>query len=248
MAFLFFMFACIPLSCKKTEPEQPAPRPDQNQFIVTSRGDTLENGFWNYNVDSTGVSKQGHYKNGYKTGRWTYETIFDSVDIEWSVVDLKNVKFNVPGHVKPTGKERLPVLYHADIEDNDTNTYFTLARHERNKIKTCLYYVYNLDQALKSDTTHVILSKEFKKFHFTEHEIFRAKIVTEMGKRYETITYVFGIGNVLYDLTYKHALHNSGVIDLEVVNDILYSMECNNVDVFSHHHKNYFKEENITFR
>lgn len=221
----------------------------QNQLVMTADGDTLENGFWTYDKGTSGVSQSGNYEDGYKIGKWIYKMNGDSLSTTWQVISDKGVKFNFPDYFKPIIDVKPPVLFQADVEDQDDNTYLALLRYNLKELNSSAYdYLYQYNESWKNNSKEKLISKEFKKLYFKDIEIFRVKVQTERENRYEAISYIFAVNNNLYDLTYKNALSNSSVINLEVFNDILYSMECENVDLFNYNRAKYFKEENIEFK
>lgn len=220
-----------------------------NQFIVTANGDTLESGFWVYDNEVTGVYKSGAYKDGYKTGNWIYKTSDDSVTITWSVVSKNSVRLNIPSYLKTLNEVEPPVLYQADIEDGDDNTYLALLSYNLTKLNSSVYgYLYQYNESWKKNTEEVLEWKEFKKFYFNGIEIYRAKLITKRQVSYEAISYVFVVKEILYDLTYKNTLDKSSPINLEIFNDILYSIKCENIDLFNFNNNQYLKEENIEFK
>jgi hypothetical protein len=221
----------------------------QNQLVVTAEGDTLENGFWTYDRSISGVSQSGNYEHGYKIGKWIYKMNGDSVSTTWRVISDKGVKFNIPDYFRPINAVEPPVLFQADIEDNDNNTYLVLLRYNLTELNSSVYgYLFQYNESWKKNSQEILTSKEFKKFYFKGIEIFRAKVETERKIRYQAISYVFVVKDFLYDLTYKNDMGKSSEIDLEIFNDILYSMECENVDLFDYNSKKYFKEENVEFK
>ncbi|WP_073134253.1 hypothetical protein [Chryseolinea serpens] len=221
---------------------------NQNQLSVAN-GDTLETGFWTYYGGVDGVSKSGSYTDGYKMGKWVYKMQADSISTTWRVVNEQGVKFNIPEHLKQINKVEPPVLFQADVDDNDENTYLILLRYNLKELKSSVYdYIYQYNESWKSNTEETLRSKEFKKFCFEGIEVFRAKVATERKSKYEATSYIFVVKDYLYDLTYKNAIGKSTAIDLEIFNDVLYSMECENVDLFDYNRKKYLKEENVEFK
>lgn len=221
---------------------------NENQLKITSKGDTLETGFWRYDGGSNGVSKSGLYLEGFKIDKWTYRTDFDSADIVWSIFNDKGVKFNVADHLKVIKNLEQPILFQADVEDRDSNTYLVLLKYNLRELNSSAYdYLYQYDQSWKK-SSDILISKEYKKFIFKNIVVFRAKVATEIKiTNYEAISYIFVVNDFLYDLTYKHTM-DKGVINLEIFNDVFYSMECDSVDLFDYNSKKYLKEESIEFK
>ena len=221
----------------------------QNQLIITSEGDSVENGFWSYNKDINSLSQKGTYEDGYKIDKWTYIVNGDSVNTRWSIINYKGVTFNFPDYFKRIHNTKPPVLFQADIEDNDDNTYLVLLRYDLTEIKSSVYdYLYQYNDSWKNNNEETLKSKEFKKFYFKNIEIFQAKVQTKREINYEAVSYCFVVNNFLYDLTYKNAVSKNSAIGLEIFNDILYSMKCENVDLFDYNSRKYLKEENIEFK
>jgi hypothetical protein len=247
-ADILFFGILIFSSCDGIKNKEEKPQAMQNQLVVTTEGDTLENGFWTYDKGISGVSQSGNYEDGYKIGKWIYKMNADSVTTTWRVISDKGVKFNIPDYFKPINDVEAPVIFQADVEDNDDNTYFVLLRYNLTELNSSVYgYLYQYNESWKKNSEETLKSKEFKKFYFKGIEIFRAKVETEREIKYEATSYIFVVRNFLYDLTYKNAIGKSSAIDLEIFNDILYSMECENVDIFTYNSKKYLKEENVEF-
>lgn len=246
--FLFFG-VLIFSSCDGLKNKEEKKQAMQNQLVVTAEGDTLENGFWTYDKGIDGVSQRGSYEDGYKIGKWIYKMNADSASTTWRVISDKGVKFNIPDYFKPINDVEAPVLFQADVEDNDDNTYLVLLRYNLTELKSSVYgYLYQYNESWEKNSEEKLNSKEFKKFYFKGIEIFRAKVETEREIKYEATSYIFVVKDFLYDLTYKNAKGKSSAIDLEIFNDILYSMECENVDLFDYNSKKYLKEENVEFK
>ncbi|MBC7915731.1 MAG: hypothetical protein H7Y07_16605 [Pyrinomonadaceae bacterium] len=249
ITYILFFGALIFSSCDGLKNNKEKAQAMQNQLIVTAAGDTLENGFWTYDSGINNVSQSGNYEDGYKIGKWIYKMNGDSVNTTWRVISDKGVKFNIPDYFKPINNVESPVLFQADIEDNDDNTYLVLLRYNLTELNSSVYdYLYQYNDSWKNNTKAVLKSKEFKKFYFKGIEIFQAKVQTEREIKYEAISYVFVVKDFLYDLTYKNAIGKSNAINLEIFNDILYSMQCENVDLFSYNSRKYLKEENVEFK
>jgi hypothetical protein len=221
----------------------------RNQLIITSEGDSLENGFWTYDKGISGVSQSGSYEDGYKIGKWIYKTSTDSISVSWSIINDKNVKFNMPDLFKPLRGTEAPILFQADVEDNDNYTYFVILRYNLLEVNSSIYgYLYQYNESLKSNSQEILVAKEFKKFYFKGIEVFRAKVETRREINYEAISYIFVVKDVLYDLTYKNTTDKISAIDLEIFNDILYSIDCDNTDLFDYNNRKYWKEENVEFK
>lgn len=221
----------------------------QNQLTVTANGDTLETGYWTYNSGVNGVSKSGMYSDGFKIDKWKYKLNQDSLIISWQIVNDKGLRFNVPDCLSPINDVELPVVFQADIQDNDSNTYLVLLKYDLKKLKSSAYdYLYQYNESLDNNSREHLKSKEFKKYYFEHIELFRVRVVTESLSRYQAISYIFVVKDVLYDLTYKNVAGESNAFDTEILNDILYSIECENADLFDYNSKKYLKEENIEFR
>jgi len=238
--------ALILFSCDGLKDKKQNAQIIQNQLVVTSEGDTLENGFWTYEMGVGGVAARGNYTDGFKISEWTYKTNFDSVRITWDVFNQNGVKFNFPNYLKRIDSIEPPALFQADVEDNDDNTYVVLLRYNLKELNSSIYdYLYQGKHSWENNPNELLKSEEYKKFTFREFEIFRAKVETERKIKYEAISYIFVVNNFLYDLTYKRRLDKSSEIDLEVFNDILYSMECDNVDLFNHYNRKYSTEADV---
>lgn len=243
---ILFWGILILFSCDGLKNREEKRQAIQNQLAVTPNGDTLETGFWTYSGGVNRVSKSGVYTDGYKTGEWTYKMNGDSVRTTWRVVSEKGVKFNIPDCLRSIEDVDLPVLFQADVDDNDSNTYLILLRYNLKELNSSVYdYIYQYNESWKSRPEELLKSKEFKKFYFKGVEVFRAKVETERKIKYEAISYIFVVNDFLYDLTYKNAMGKSTAIDLEMFNDIFYSIECENADLFDYNSKKYLKEENI---
>jgi hypothetical protein len=248
--YILFFGVIIFSSCDglKNKEEKVEALQNQNQLSVVN-GDTLETGFWMYDGGINAVSKSGAYTDGYKTGKWIYRMNGDSVGFIWNIFNEKGVKMNIPDHLKPINDVKLPVLFQADVDDSDDNTYLILLRYNLKEMKSSAYdYIYQYNESWKSNTEETLLSKEFKKFYFEGIEIFRAQVETERRSKYKATSYIFVVKDYLYDLTYKNAIDKSSAIDSEIFNDVLYSMECENVDLFDYNSKKYLKEENVEFK
>lgn len=244
-----FLGALIFSSCDGLKNKEEKAQAVQNQLVVTAKGDTLENGFWTYSKGASGVSQSGNYENGDKTGKWIYKMNLDSLSTTWRVVSDKGVTFDIPDYFKPINDVHPPILFQADVEDNDDNTYLVLLRYNLKELNSSVYgYLYQYNESWKKNSEEIVRSKEFKKFYFNRIEIYRAKIETERKVKYEAISYVFVVNDFLYDLTYKRATGKSSAIDLEIFNDILYSMKCENLDLFNHNSRKCLKEENVEFK
>lgn len=219
-----------------------------NELIITARGDSLEHGFWTYNIGGNGVISSGNYEDGYKVNHWIYKTGKDSLSVTWRIINNNGIKFNVPDYLKLIEKVEPPTLFHFDIPDSDDNTYLVSLRYNLSDLNASVYdYLYQYNQSWKDISSVQVKSKEFKKFTFKGIEIFRVKIVSEGEKKYEAISYIFIVKNYLYDLTYKNTLSEISALDLEVFSDILYSMECDDVDLFNYNNRTYLKEEDVVF-
>jgi hypothetical protein len=191
----------------------------------------------------------GNYIDGYKTGKWLYRTSSDSVEITWLVVNEKGVKFNIPDNLEQVKDVSTSVIFQADIKDNDDNSYLVLLRYNLKDLKLSVYdYLYQYNDSWKSNLEETLKSKEFKKFTFKDIEIFRAKVGTKRKIRYEAISYIFVVKGFLYDLTYKNTINKTNSIDLEIFNDIFYSMECEKVDLFNYNSRKYLKEQDVEFK
>jgi hypothetical protein len=241
---ILFLFSCNGLTNKEEEKVQI----EKNQVVITAKGDSLENGFWKYDIAANGVSKRGNYAEGYKVNQWTYKTNLDSVQITWNTFNDKGVKFNIPNFLEIVDSLKLPVLFQGDIDDGDNNTYVILLKYNLKEINSSLYgYLYQLNEALETDPSEVVNSKEFKKFTFKKIEVVRVKVETKKEIKYKAISYVFVVKDFLYDLSYKNVIGKDSAINLEIFNDILYSMNCESVDLFDYNSKKYLKEENVEF-
>lgn len=246
--YMLFFVILVLSSCegKKDENEK---TPKKNQSIVTADGDTLENGFWNYERGINNVSQSGNYEKGFKIGKWIYINNGDSIITTWSIFSDKDVKFNIPDYFKPMYDLEPPVLFQADIDDNDENTYLVLLRYNLKELNSSVYgYLYQYNESLKRNTEEILKSKKFMKFYFKGIEIFKGIVQTERKKKYEVISYIFVVNDFLYDLTYKNDVVKSNAISLEIFNDILYSMECENVDLFNYNNRKYLKEEIVDIK
>jgi len=249
IVYVLFLGITIFPSCNGLKNDKEDSHKFQNQLVVTEKGDSLENGFWTTERVNGGVSKSGNYKDGNKLGKWVYKMNGDSFITNWSVIIEKDVKFNFPDCFKFTNDAEPPTLFLADIDDDDDNTLITLLRYNLTELKSSDYdYLYEYNDVLKNNTEEKLKSKEFKKFYFKGIEMFRMKIQTEKKIKYEGISYIFVVNNILYELAYKNAIGKTNAINLEIFNDILYSMECENLDLFNYNNKQYNKEENIEFK
>jgi hypothetical protein len=110
-----------------------------------------------------------------------------------------------------------------------------------------LYQYNNLWKKNPQEEEHLI-SKEDKKFTFNKVVVFRVVVNTRKKAEYQAISYVFNVGNFLYDLSYKRHKIKGNPVDLEVFNDIFYSMQIDSLNLFSHGNKKYLKEEEIQFK
>ena len=221
----------------------------QNQLIISTNGDTLENGFWSYEMNASGVSQRGNYLDGFKIGKWTYKTDMDSLSIIWNIYDKNSVKFNIPDRLRLIDNMESPILFQADIVDNDDNTYLVLLRYNLKELNSSIYgYMYQYSHSWEKNDNELLITKEFKKFSFKGVEIFRANVETEIKTKYQATSNIFVINDFLYDLTYKQAATNNNAIEQEVFNDILYSMECDSIDLFNHFNRKYLKEEDVKIK
>lgn len=218
----------------------------ENQLVITSEGDSLEDGFWQYHTD---IDKTGFYRNGYKVGEWLYKSGEDSALVQWGVFENGNVKFNYPKDWRVIDSLEYPMLFQADIPDGNNFTYVVLLEYDLKKLNTTIYdYLYEVNQSREAGSNEILRSKEAKKFYFKNIDIFRYQVVVERDStRYEAVSYIFEVNGKLFDLTLKDIANEMTILDQEMIRDMLYSMECYGEDLFSYTRNQYYKEENVEF-
>lgn len=245
----FAILFCLSCNVSKNSENDRNVKKVQNQLVITPEGDSLETGFWTFDMSVNGVAKSGNFVDGYKTGKWTYLTNFDTASITWHIFDDKGVKFNIPDNLKPIENVSPPALFQGDIIDNDNNTYVVLLRYNLAELNSSIHdYLYQYAHSWEGNSNERVKLMEFKELKFKKIDIFRAKVETERKISYESISYVFVVKGFLYDLTYKYALNENSALKMEVFNDILYSMECHDFDLFNFNNKKYLKEENVVVK
>ncbi len=86
---IYFLGLVILFSCKNdSEKEKGNINQNTNELIVTSKGDTLEDGFWIFEKGDNGISSKGMFEDGYKINEWIYKTNIDSVKVTWDVTSV----------------------------------------------------------------------------------------------------------------------------------------------------------------
>ena len=247
LAIIFVLF-----SCKRNSESGKKPLTDnlKNQLLISSSGDSIEVGYWEYKNQGNEVSKTGNYEDGLKINSWTYEYSGQVKVIRWGIYNGTPVKFNYPENLKIIKNNEYPTIFLADIPDNDENTYLTILEHDvRDESLDFTYdYLYQANERRMSDTVEVMKYAETIKIYYPNVEIFKYYIETERsGKSYKVISFIFQIEDKLYDLTIKNIAQNMNMIDYDIFDDILYSAECNGVDLFSFGANKSLKIEEIRF-
>lgn len=226
-------------SCDKKIPENQK----VNQLYVTDKGDSVETGYWVIESGRNGVNTRGNFKDGFREGVWSYQTETDSVSVEWTTFNKDNVKLNLPSSIKFTDQE-LPVIFLGTLRDDARHCYYTLLRYNLKQVNASVYdYIYQYIQSLEQSLVENLERREVKKFVFTTTEIFRVKVDLIRERKYQAISYIFTHNDVLYDLTYREEHNRIGNIELEVFNDVLYSFQTNDFDLFDVNNKTYTSEE-----
>ena len=221
----------------------------KNELLVTKNGDSLEIGYWKYNVKATGIFKEGEYKNGIKIGNWKYKTSDKEKNIEWVHLNKQRIKFNYPKYLKISNIVEPPTIFIGDIVDGNNNTYIALLEYNLKKMKSSVYdYLYQVNKKFKTDKNKFIVGKKFKKYTYKNIEIYTVNIQTKQnGEIFNIISQVFEVDGYLYDFTYKDISKNMDNISLEIFKDMLYSIESNKVDFFNYNARKYLQEEDIVF-
>ena len=229
------------VSCtKKTSESQ-----NMNQLYITDKGDSLETGFWKYEMGLNGVSSNGNFTNGFRTGKWTYFTTQDTTTITWNIFSKDSLMLNIPEFINLTNQEK-PTVFFGNVRNKNKHCYLTLLSYDLEDVNSSVQgYLYQYIESMVNSKIETVESKEIKKYTFKNLEVFRAKLSLKGTRRYQAISYIFVIDNILYDLTYSDFSEDIDKIDLEVFNDVLYSFELSSKDLFSINNKHYLKEENI---
>jgi hypothetical protein len=217
-----------------------------NQIYITEKGDSLETGFWELEIGRNGVGCRGNFIDGFRTDKWTYYTNTDTTTFAWKIFNKDGIKFNIPDYITETNQEE-PTVFQGNINKKDKNCYFILLRYDINKINSSIYdYLYPYVEAMEKGSIEVLKSREIKKYTFKNNiEIFRTKLDFEGKRKYQAISYIFVINNILYDLTYRDFSEEIDKIDIEVFTDILYSFETSEMDLFNFNNMHYLKEDDV---
>jgi len=216
-----------------------------NQLYVTDKGDSLETGFWTFEPGPNGVSSSGNFSDGFRTDKWTYSTYRDTTTFMWKIFTKDSLKLNIPDYVTLTNQEK-PTVFFGNIKNKDEHCYFTLLTYDLEEVKASVYdYLYQAIESMEKSTFETLESREVKKYTFKNIEVFRVKIGLKGTRKYQAISYIFVIDNLLYDLTYRDFSEDIDKIEMAVFNDILYSFESSEKDLFSFNNKHYLKEEDV---
>lgn len=216
-----------------------------NQLYVTANGDSLETGPWVFHSGTYGVSSRGNFNDGFREGIWEYNsgTRLDSVN--WRIISLGDLKINLPDFAKLI-PENDPTIFLANLNGKDEHCYFTLLRYDLKEINGTVYdYLYQYAEALKTNTAETLVAREFKKYKFKKAEIYRSTVEVNRNRKYQAISYIFVIDDKLYDLTYRDLSEDLDNVRREIFDDILYSFELSNFDLFDFNNKHYSQEENV---
>ncbi len=221
---------------------------NENLLVITEDGDTLENGYWKY-LNANGLSKEGKFKNGVKTGDWKYEIANEVKTVQWAYFDKQKVKFNYPKYLKVSKEIEYPTLFVGDILDNDNFTYMALLEYNLKDMNSSIYdYLYQVNEAFTEKADRLVRGKNFRKYVFKNIDLFTINIQVEQDDRtYIIVSQVFEVNGYLYDFTYKDLSDKMSLINLEIFKDMIYSFESNGVDVFSYNTGSYLLEEDVVF-
>ena len=201
-----------------------------------------------YTPNSDRVTIQGNYDNGQPSGEWVYWTDLDSVKVRWTPIQVANVKLSLPDNLRINENARYPFLFQGDFVDGDKNTYMALLRYDLGKLKKSDYdYLAELHRYMKSDSSVVLESMDFKKLTYKDAIVYRATFDTRSSKSYRGTSYIFVANNMLYDLAYKRVIERTEAISDLIFKDVLYGMECDGVDLHAYSKGKFVKEEKVTF-
>ena len=218
-----------------------------NQVYITDEGDSVETGFWQFESGPNGISSHGNFEDGFRQGSWTYKITSDSATIMWAVFNEDSIRLNLPGNIVMTTQE-LPVVFLVTIGTNK-HCYYTLLKYDLRQITYSAYdYIFQYIQSLEDGTTERLIRREVKKFTFKTIEVFWVTVDLEGDHKYKSLSYIFVINGILYDLTYRNETDKVGDIELEIFKEILYSFQTPNFDPFNFNVKHYTKEENVDIR
>ena len=199
---------------------------DFNTLEITEKGDTLETGMWKYTTSQKGISKIGEYNSGFKVGEWFYVQGVDTTKIKWSIYDKDGVKFNIPTNIKSVNKIELPIIYEGDIDDGDKYTYVALLKYNLVELNSSINeYLKEINKHFENETNGNVLSKEFKKYTFKNSAIYKVSMKEKKEHTYEIVSYIFQVKDSMYDLTYKNVVEKTTDINLDIFNDVLYSIK-----------------------
>lgn len=243
------LFSCGKSNQENSESEENTQLRRENELVITADGDSLEDGYWKYNDEVSGLSKEGKYRVGVKTGEWKYKIFNKEKTVEWMYFDKQRVKFNYPKYLEISNAIEYPTLFIGDIIDSNNKTYIALLEYDLKDMNSSVYdYLYQVNEAFTSDTSKIIKGKSFRKYIFKNIELFTVNIQLEQdGETYNIMSQVFEINGYLYDFTYKDIAKRMSIVNLEIFKDMLYSMESNGVDLFTYNTGQYLQDEDVVF-
>lgn len=246
---IYYLLVTIGLAITTISCDKPTTENEKhNQLYVTDKGDSLETGFWIFEPGTSGVSKSGNFKDGFRDGVWTYKTTTDSVSVKWTVFTNDSLKLNLPDQLTFSNQEA-PVIFLGTIGKDNEHSYYTLLKYDLKQINASIYdYVFQYIQSLENSTVERLTAREVKKFNFKTTEILRVKVNLEGDQKYQATSYLFTHNDILYDLTYREEVDKVSDIELEIFNDVLYSFQTNDFDPFGFNNKHYSEMENVDVR
>lgn len=242
---LFATFIFI-VSCK-----QEYQKVDTNVINITKTGDSLETGLWIYSTGKFGISSRGYFNNGLRTGEWIYKFGNDSIKTNWSVINFDKTKFSFPDKYKIIDSNKIdyPLIFQASIDIEDKNTHISLLKHKLEDSHLAAYeYLLFSKEDISKDPNINVKSLKSKKYIFKNIDIYKLQIELFENENYTIISYVFVIDDKLYELVYKNKTSQVTELELELVENILYSMECDGIDLFNYGTSQYSEEQEIKFK
>jgi hypothetical protein len=229
-------------SCHKNSSRSPK----TNQLFITDKGDSLETGFWLFEIGPNGVGCSGNFIDGFRTNKWKYFTKVDTTVFNWKTFAKDSIKLSIPDYLEEI-KQDEPTVFFGKIKNKDEHCYLALLRYDLKEVKSTVYdYLYQYVESMEKSLFEELKSREIKKYTFKNIEILRTKLEIESTRKYQAISYIFVVNNILYDLTYRDFNEDINNINIEIFNDILYSFETSGFDVFNINNRQYLKEEAVT--
>lgn len=242
LVLIFILF----ISCK-----QEYHQVDINVLNITKNGDSIENGLWIYDTGKFGVISRGNFLNGMLEGKWTYKLGKDSIKTIWNIYKVDSIKFSFPDKYEliDTSKLDYPLIFQAKIIKDDKNTHFSILKHKLEDADYAAYEYLLLDkEEIMEDPNTEVLSMNARKYIFKNIDIFKLVVDMKQKEEYKFISYIFIVGNYLYDFVYKNQASEVSNIEFQIFDEILYSIECNGIDLFTYNTRHYLDEEEIILK